>query len=206
MCRLSLRFIFSFTKQTSWSWTRIRRARCSLGTSKYIRFGFFFLFETRNSFHKRFYFSFIRQKINCLSISLDDFTLASGSDDMNIRVWDTLSKQCLRIINQNASVTNLLFKHRTVFFNEDSSSTTSSTQTPALFSRYSSNAQANTDSINALSMKQSRQLVNLDDFLLDSVNEQSQDDEYFVLKCKYENMKRINEKMYNLAIERIFNE
>jgi hypothetical protein len=55
-------------------------------------------------------------------------------------------------------------------------------------------------------MKQSRQLVGLDDFLLDSVNEHSQDDEYFVLKCKYENMKRINEKMYNLAIEKIFNE
>ena len=41
------------------------------------------------------------QKVNCLSISLDDFTLATGSADQTIRIWDTNSRQCIKIINQN---------------------------------------------------------------------------------------------------------
>ncbi len=39
------------------------------------------------------------KKINCISVSLDDFTIASGSDDCTIRIWDTLSRQCIKIIN-----------------------------------------------------------------------------------------------------------
>lgn len=65
--------------------------------------------------------------MNCLSISLDDFTLASGSADGTIRIWDTYSRQCIKVINQNAEVTNIEFKLRTIFFNDEPN------LTPALF-------------------------------------------------------------------------
>lgn len=61
----------------------------------------------------------LRQKINCLAISLDDLTLASGSEDATIRIWDTLSRQCVKILKHNGPVTNLEFKPRTFFFNEE---------------------------------------------------------------------------------------
>lgn len=51
---------------------------------------------------------------------MDDFTLASGSDDGLIKVWDTQSRQCLKTINQNGPVTNLFFKARTLFLNDES--------------------------------------------------------------------------------------
>ncbi len=46
------------------------------------------------------------QKVNCLSVSLDDFTLASGSSDCTIRIWDTYSRQCIKVINQNGNNNN----------------------------------------------------------------------------------------------------
>ena len=42
-----------------------------------------------------------RQKVNCLAVSLDDSTLASGSDDLTVRIWDTISRQCVKILNHN---------------------------------------------------------------------------------------------------------
>ena len=39
-----------------------------------------------------------RQKVNCLAVSLDDSTLASGSDDLTVRIWDTISRQCVKIL------------------------------------------------------------------------------------------------------------
>jgi WD40 repeat protein len=59
------------------------------------------------------------KKVTCLSISLDDFTMASGSEDATIRIWDTLSRQCIKIINNNGGITNVQFKHRTLFFNDE---------------------------------------------------------------------------------------
>lgn len=32
-------------------------------------------------------------------MSMDDFTLASGSDDSTIKIWDTLSRQCIKVIS-----------------------------------------------------------------------------------------------------------
>ncbi len=83
-----------------------------------------------------------RQTVNCLAISEDDLTLASGSEDASIRIWDTCTRQCIKIIshagrscllafsgmfvffisNVNAMqgpVTNVAFKHRTLFFNDE---------------------------------------------------------------------------------------
>ena len=37
-------------------------------------------------------------------MSLDDFTLASGSEDKTIRIWDTYSKQCIKIIEHTGSL------------------------------------------------------------------------------------------------------
>jgi WD40 repeat protein len=42
-----------------------------------------------------------KQKINCLAVSFDDFTLASGSDDGKVRIWDTLGRQCIKLIEHN---------------------------------------------------------------------------------------------------------
>jgi WD40 repeat protein len=39
-----------------------------------------------------------KQKITCLAVSADDFTLASGSDEGKVRIWDTMGRQCTKII------------------------------------------------------------------------------------------------------------
>lgn len=41
------------------------------------------------------------KKVTCLSVSVDDFTMASGSEDTTIRIWDTLSRQCVKIISNS---------------------------------------------------------------------------------------------------------
>ncbi|CAF0779170.1 unnamed protein product [Brachionus calyciflorus] len=138
-----------------------------------------------------------KQKINCLSISLDDFTLASGSEDSSIRIWDTISRQCIKIVKHNGPVTNLEFKPRTFFFNDESFISA------PLFSRYS-NEKSNDNSISVVKNKQIYGL-GLEDFLGNSSSKDICQEEYFELKCKYDNTKKINEKIYNYAVEKILN-
>ena len=46
--------------------------------------------------------------------------------------------------------------------------------------------------------------LSLDDFISDGNDPESiQQDEYFELKSNFENMKKINNKMYNYALEKI---
>jgi WD40 repeat protein len=40
-------------------------------------------------------------------ISLDDSSLASGSDDLTIRICDTVSRQCIKILNHNGWLHNI---------------------------------------------------------------------------------------------------
>ena len=37
--------------------------------------------------------------VTCLSLSLDGLTLASGSQDASVRLWNTASRQCIRTIH-----------------------------------------------------------------------------------------------------------
>jgi WD40 repeat protein len=143
-----------------------------------------------------------KQKINCLSISLDDFTMASGSEDKTIRIWDTYSKQCIKIIDHTGPVTNLKFKHRTFFFNDEPNIV------PALFSRYTIDSITNGEVEESIitKIKNNRQhQTSLKDFIENCSTDENGQDEYFELKCKHENIKKINEKIYNFAIEKIFN-
>lgn len=41
-----------------------------------------------------------REKVTCLSLSIDGQALISGSADSTIRVWNTRSRQCMRVISQ----------------------------------------------------------------------------------------------------------
>lgn len=140
-----------------------------------------------------------KQKVNCLAISLDDFTLASGSSDCDIRIWDTQSRQCIKVINQNAEVTNLEFKLRTVFFNDEPNIT------PPLFTRYTIDTNQ-TGHESLITKKQTNQLE-LEDFLNGgSLSADNIQDEYFELKSNYENLKKINNKMYNYALDKILDQ
>lgn len=65
------------------------------------------------------FFLILRQKITSLALTWDDTNLASGSDDNTIRIWNTLNRQCIKIINLTCGVTNLEFKSRNLFFNDD---------------------------------------------------------------------------------------
>ncbi|CAB4067200.1 IPI3 [Lepeophtheirus salmonis] len=47
--------------------------------------------------------------ISCLSISIDGSTLASGSEDKDVRIWDVKSRQTLRIISMKGLVTIATF-------------------------------------------------------------------------------------------------
>lgn len=140
------------------------------------------------------------KKITCLSVSLDDFTLASGSDDCTIRIWDTQSRQCVKIINNSGEITNLQFKHRTVFFNDEQNIV------PNLYGRYTidSNQQNQGNGVSVVTKKQEIKL-NREDFLGVSMCEDDCKEEYFELKAKYENMKKINEKIYKYSLEKILN-
>lgn len=138
-----------------------------------------------------------KQKINCLAISLDDFTMASGSDDSTIKIWDCLSRQCIKVINHSGPVTNLFFKPRTLFFNDESNIV------PNLVSRYT-NEPCPEMVIQCKRVKPERQL-SMDDFLNQSSLHDLCHEEYFELKAKCDSMKKINGKIYNYALEKIFN-
>lgn len=144
------------------------------------------------------------KKINCIDISLDDFTLASGSDDGLIKVWDTQSRQCLKTINQNGQVTNLFFKARTLFLNDEPN------LVPTLSSRYVSEGVAS-GSDSRVSVKSERsefRSLGMDDFLSNTASKSSLEDcqdEYFDLKYKYENMKNMKNKVYSFTIDKIIN-
>jgi hypothetical protein len=47
--------------------------------------------------------------------------------------------------------------------------------------------------------------LKLDDFLSSHSTEQTCQEEYFELKHKFDSMKTVNAKIYNLALEKIFN-
>jgi len=140
-----------------------------------------------------------KQRVNALAISLDDCTLASGSDDCAIRVWDTNTRQCIRVLNHNGPVTNLDFKLGSYFFNDEKS------QITPIHTRFYSDTDFNTeDTINAL-MKPSISLdgkLGIKEFLTD-VDLYENADEYFELKNKFESVKQINEKSYKFALNEI---
>lgn len=140
------------------------------------------------------------KKVTCLSVSVDDFTMASGSEDASIRIWDTLSRQCVKIISNSGGVTNLQFKHRTLFFNDEQNIV------PNLFGRYSIDSSQNSqgNGVAVVTKKQVNSLVR-DDFLGDSFKDDGCTEEYFELKTKYEDMKRINQKIYKYSLEKILN-
>jgi WD40 repeat protein len=100
------------------------------------------IFGLNKTFFKQNLFS--RKEVNCLAVSLDDSKLASGSEDCSIRIWDTITRQCIKILNHNGivicastvesfclskfntnhflgPVTNIDFKIGSYFFNEDKS-------------------------------------------------------------------------------------
>lgn len=140
------------------------------------------------------------KKITCLSVSLDDFTMASGSDDSTIRIWDTLSRQCIKIINNSGEITNLKFKHRTLFFNDEQN------VMPSLFGRYTIDTNQNSQN-NGISVVTKKQINNLsiNDFIGNSFLDDNCKEEYFDLKSKHDNMKRINEKIYKYSLDKILN-
>lgn len=47
--------------------------------------------------------------VNCLSVSLDGLTLASGSADHDVRLWHVKSRQCTRVINHKGPVNYVKF-------------------------------------------------------------------------------------------------
>jgi pre-rRNA-processing protein IPI3 len=47
--------------------------------------------------------------VTCLSISLDSLTLASGSDDHDVRIWHVKSRQCTRVITHKGAITHLQY-------------------------------------------------------------------------------------------------
>lgn len=140
------------------------------------------------------------KNITCLSISLDDFTMASGSDDCSIRIWDTQSRQCIKIINNSGEVTNLEFKHRSLFFNDEQNIV------PNPCGRYTidTSQQKQGTGISVVTKKQSISL-DKDDFISNSFLNDDCKEEYFELKSKYENMKRINSKIYKYSLDKILN-
>lgn len=140
------------------------------------------------------------KKITCLSISFDDFTMASGSDDCTIRIWDTQSRQCIKIINNSCELTNLQFKHRTLFFNDEQNIV------PSLYGKYTidSNQQSQGNGVSVVTKKQAETLSK-QDFLGVSVLDDNCQEEYFDLKSKYEDMKRINKKIYKYSLDKILN-
>jgi len=76
-----------------------------------------------------------------------------------------------------------------------------------IFKRYTVDPNPVADnSISVMSKKQSIKL-NFDDFIVNksTSDNNSIQEEYFELKSKYENMKKINEKIYNYAIEKVLN-
>lgn len=136
-----------------------------------------------------------KQKVTCLSISCDDTTLASGSEDATVRVWDTYSKQCIKIIQQNGAVTNLSFQSRARFFNDEKNIV------PDLFSRYA-NDSGETDT--SMLAKKCQISLTIQDFLGSNPREDNNcHEEYYELKAKYESMKQMNDQMYNFAVEKI---
>merc|ERR1712025_954318 len=49
------------------------------------------------------------QEVSCLSVSLDGLTLASGSMDHDVRIWDVRSRQCIKVIPHKGTVTTLSY-------------------------------------------------------------------------------------------------
>ena len=47
--------------------------------------------------------------VTCLSVSLDGLSLASGSEDKDVRLWHINSRQCLKILPHKGIVTTLLY-------------------------------------------------------------------------------------------------
>uniref|UniRef100_A0A4W3I0N3 WD repeat-containing protein 18 n=1 Tax=Callorhinchus milii TaxID=7868 RepID=A0A4W3I0N3_CALMI len=47
-----------------------------------------------------------RNRVTCLSVSMDGSLLLSGSHDETAKLWDIQSKQCLRTVNHKGPVTN----------------------------------------------------------------------------------------------------
>lgn len=50
-----------------------------------------------------------KKKITCLALNFSNSILASGSEDCNIIVWDTMNRNILRTIERNGIITNLKF-------------------------------------------------------------------------------------------------
>lgn len=137
------------------------------------------------------------KKITAISISYDDFTMASGSDDSSIRIWDTQSRQCIKVINNSGEITNLQFKHRTIFFNDEQNIV------PTLSGRYT--IDTNQGNGSSVALKKQFSSLNVDDFIGGTLRDDNCKEEYFELKSKYEHMKRINEKIYKYSLEKILN-
>lgn len=49
------------------------------------------------------------QAVNCLSVSLDGLSLASGSSDTDVRIWHVKSRQCVKTIPHKGSLTSLQY-------------------------------------------------------------------------------------------------
>lgn len=48
------------------------------------------------------------KKINCIACNMDGSFVVTGSDDQDVKFWDTTSLQCVKNIKVNGAVTNLL--------------------------------------------------------------------------------------------------
>jgi hypothetical protein len=114
-----------------------------------------------------------------------------------------------------------MFKHRTLFFNDELNNATPLFSVKfqlnifkiislfnILFSfililkqKYSNDSKSISTETLLTTVKYAKKL-GMNDFIESGLNDNCQE-EYFELKCKYENMKKINEKIYNYAIEKI---
>lgn len=59
-----------------------------------------------------------------MTLTSDDMQLASGSEDASIRIWNVFNQQCIKIINMTCGISNLQFKPRNLFINDEANSET----------------------------------------------------------------------------------
>ena len=50
-----------------------------------------------------------KRSVTCLSCSSDGYSLASGSEDATVKLWDIDSGECLRTLEHRAPISNLMF-------------------------------------------------------------------------------------------------